>query len=60
MAGKKKAAKPVNLRTTPMWEKTTNGASHCVVAIAPGQKWVAGNAMTINGDIANKPLSGRQ
>jgi hypothetical protein len=58
--GKKKSAKPVNLCATPMWAKTTNGASHCIVAIAHGQKWVVGNATPINGDIANKPLSGCQ
>jgi hypothetical protein len=43
-----------------MWTKTTYGASHCIVAIALGQKWVVGNAVTINGDIANKLLSGYQ
>jgi hypothetical protein len=45
---------------TPMWAKTTDGASHCVVAIAQGQKWVFGNAATINGDIVNEPSSGCQ
>ncbi len=60
MTGKKKAAKPINLCTMPMWAKTTNGASHCIMAIAPGQKWVVGNAVTINGDLANKPPFGCQ
>jgi hypothetical protein len=58
--GKKKSAKPVNLRATPMWAKSTDGTSHCVVAIPHGQKWVVGNAATMNGDIADKPLSDRQ
>ncbi len=53
--GKKKAAKPVDLCSTPMWAKTTDGASHCVVAIAHRQKWVASNAATINGDVTNSP-----
>ncbi len=56
--GKKKATKPVNLCATPMWANATNGACHCIVAIAHGQKWVVGNATPINGNIANKPLSG--
>jgi hypothetical protein len=30
--------------------KTINGASHCIVAIAHGQKWVVANAATINVD----------
>jgi hypothetical protein len=41
-----------------MWANATNGACHCIVAIAHGQKWVVGNATPINGNIANKPLSG--
>jgi hypothetical protein len=38
----------------------TNGASHCVVAIAHGQKWAVGNAAIIKEYSANKPLSGCQ
>jgi hypothetical protein len=57
---KKKAAKPVDLCAALMWAKTTNSASHCIVAIAHGQKWVSGNAATINGDVADEPSSGRQ
>ncbi len=57
---KKKATEPIDLCTMLMWAKMTNGASHHVVAIAHGQKWVVGNAATINGDSANEPLSGRQ
>ncbi len=57
MTGKKKAAKPVNLCAMPMWAKMTNNPSHCVMAIAHRQKWVVGNTTTINGDIANGPLS---
>jgi hypothetical protein len=60
MTIKKKAAKPIDLHAIPMWTKMTNGASHCIVAIAHGQKWVGINAMTINGNIANEPLSGCQ
>jgi hypothetical protein len=56
MTGKKKAAKPVNLHVMLMWAKMIDGASHHVVAIAQGQKWVVGNATTINSDITNKPL----
>jgi hypothetical protein len=57
---KKKAGKTIDLCTMPMWAKMTNSASHCIVAIAHGQKWVVGNAVTINGDVANKPSSGCQ
>jgi hypothetical protein len=60
MTGKKKAAEPVNLCVMPIWAKITDVASYCIVKIAHGQKWVAGNAATINGDIANKPWSGCQ
>jgi hypothetical protein len=60
MAGKKKAADPVDLCTMPMWAKTTNGAIHCVVAIAHGQKWVVGNVTTTNGDVADVPSSSCQ
>jgi hypothetical protein len=59
--GKKKAAKPVDLRVTPMWANTTNGAtSHPVVAIAHRQKWVVNYTGTINGDVADKPPFGHQ
>jgi hypothetical protein len=34
MTSKKKAARPIDLCTTPMWAKTTNGANHCIMAIA--------------------------
>ncbi len=57
---KKKADEPADLRAIPMWTKTTNAASRYVVAITHGQKWVVGNAATINGDIADEPLSARQ
>jgi hypothetical protein len=43
-----------------MWEKMTIGASHQVMAIAHGQKWVVGKAATINSDVTNKPLYGCQ
>jgi hypothetical protein len=43
-----------------MWANITDGASHHVVAITHGQKWVVSNVATINGDIANKPLSSCQ
>jgi hypothetical protein len=52
---KKKATKPINLHVNLMWAKMTDGVSHCVVAIAHGQKWVVGNAATINSDITNEP-----
>ncbi len=38
----------------------TKGASHCIVAITHGHKWVVGNTTTINGEVANKPSSGCQ
>jgi hypothetical protein len=38
MTGKKKAAKPVDLCVLPLWAKTTNSASHHVLAIAQRQK----------------------
>jgi hypothetical protein len=43
-----------------MWAKTTNGTSHCIVAIANRQKWVVGNAVTNNGNVANEPSCGHQ
>ena len=57
---KKKATKPVDLHTTPMWSVMTNGASHCVVAIAHEQKWVVSSDTTFTGNVANEPLSSRQ
>ena len=60
MTGKKKSTEPINLRTYPMWVSTTNLAKHRVRAIAHQQKWVAGNAETIIGNVANNPTSGRQ
>ncbi len=58
--GKKKSAKPIDLRTSPMWVSTTDLAKHRVVAIAHEQKWVAGNAETITGNVADKPTSDRR
>jgi hypothetical protein len=52
--GKKKSAEPIDLRTSPMWVSTTDLAKHRVVAIAHEQKWVAGNAETITGNVDNK------
>ena len=43
-----------------MWVSTTNLAKHRVVAIAHEQKWVAGNAEMITGNIADEPTSDRQ
>ncbi len=57
---KKEAAKPINLCAMPIWAKTTNVASHHVMAIAHGQKWIVGNTATINGAATNEPLSGCQ
>jgi hypothetical protein len=57
---KKKATEHIDLCTTPMWVKTTNGTRHCIVAITHRQKWVVSNATIINGDGANEPLSGHQ
>ena len=58
--GKKESAEPIDLRTSPMWVSTTDLAKHRVVAIAHEQKWVAGNAETITGIVANEPTSDRQ
>jgi hypothetical protein len=58
--GKKKSDKPINLRTSPMWVSTTDLAKHRVVVIAHEQKWVAGNAETITGNVADEPTSDRQ
>jgi hypothetical protein len=58
--GKKKASKPVNFCAMLMWAKKTNDASDCIVAVTHEQKWVVGNAATINGDVANEPSSGCQ
>jgi hypothetical protein len=60
MTGKKKATMPVDLQAMPMWLKTTDGASQCIMAIAHGQKWAFGNAATNNGDVANEPSAGCQ
>jgi hypothetical protein len=61
MTGKnKKSAKPIDLRTSPMWVSTTDLSMHRVVAIAHEQKWVAGNTETITGNVADEPTSDRQ
>ena len=52
---KKKAAEPVDLCTMPMWVSTNDRKKHPVVAIALEKKWVAGNAATITGNVANEP-----
>jgi len=57
---KKKSAEPIDLRTSPMWVSTTDLAKHHVMAIAHQHKWVAGNAKTIIGNVADKPTSSRQ
>jgi hypothetical protein len=57
---KKKATKPVDLRTTPMWVSMTNVKKHHVVTIAHKQKWVAGKTGTITGNITNEPSSNHQ
>ena len=43
-----------------MWVSTTDLSMHCDVAIAHEQKWVAGNAETITGNVADEPTSDRQ
>jgi hypothetical protein len=58
--GKKKSAKPIDLRTSPMFLSTTDLAMHRVRAIVHQQKWVDGNAETIIGNVTNEPTSGRQ
>jgi hypothetical protein len=60
MTSKKKSAEPIDLWTSPMWVSTTDLAKHRIVAIAHEQKWVAGNAETITGIVANEPTSDRQ
>jgi len=57
---KKKSVEPIDLQTSPMWVSTTNLVKHHVRAIAHQQKWVAGNAETIIGNVANEPTSSRQ
>jgi hypothetical protein len=57
---KKKAAKPVDLRASPMWVSMTDLKKHRVVAIAHEQKWVVGNADTITGDFTDEPSSNHQ
>ncbi len=56
---KKKAAKPINLRASPMWVLMTNLKKHCVVAIAHEQKLLVGKD-TITSDVADEPLSNHQ
>ena len=51
--GKKKSTEPFNLRTSPIWVSTTNLPKHRVRAIAHQQKWVAGNAERIIGNVAS-------
>jgi len=58
--GKKKFAEPIDLRTLPMWVSTTDLAKHHVRAIVHQRKWVAGNAETIIGNVADEPTSGHQ
>jgi len=61
MTGKnKKSSEPIDLRTSPMWVSTTDLSMHSVVAIAHEQKWVAGTAETITGNVTDKPTSDRQ
>jgi hypothetical protein len=43
-----------------MCVSTNDRKKHRVVAIAHEQKWVAGNAVTITGNVANKPMSNYQ
>jgi len=43
-----------------MWASTTDLAKHHIRAIAYQQKWVTGNAETIIGNVANKPMPGCQ
>ncbi len=40
-----------------MWVVPTDGKKHCIVAIAQEQKWVAGIAAMITGDVADKHTS---
>jgi hypothetical protein len=56
----KKSAEPIDLRMSPMWVSTTELSMHRVVAIAHEQKWVAGNAEKITGNVADEPTSDRQ
>ena len=56
----KKSAEPIDLRMSPMWVLTTDLAKHRVRAIAHDKKWVAGNAETITGNVADEPTSVRQ
>jgi hypothetical protein len=43
-----------------MWASTTDLAKYHIRAIAHQQKWVTGNAKTIIGNVANKPMPGCQ
>jgi len=56
----KKSSEPIDLRTSPMWVSTTDLSMHHIVAIAHEQKWVAGNAETITGNVADEPTSDHQ
>ena len=58
--GKMKSAEQIDLRTSSMWVSTTDLAKHRVRVIAHQQKWVAGNAETITGNVADEPTSDRQ
>ena len=54
---KKKASKTVNLRENPVWVVPTDGKRHRVVAIAHEQKWVAGVAAMITGNVTDEHTS---
>ena len=54
---KKKASESVDLRVMPIYVSANNLTKHCVVAIAHEQKWVAGVAATITGDVADEHTS---
>ncbi len=54
---KKKASESVDLCKNPVWVTSTDGKRHRVVAIAHEQKWVAGIAATITGDVADEHAS---
>jgi hypothetical protein len=44
----------------PGWSMALAVALAMVLAITHGEKWVVGNTATINGDVADKPLSSLQ
>jgi len=54
---KKKASKTVDLREHPVWAVPTDDKKHRVVPIAHEQKWVAGFAATITGDVTDEHTS---